>query len=191
MVDATPSENDSNLRLNQRRAVILRWWLLTAVTLAVSSVPTLLDVALPRVPMFVVFALMTAFNGYVQWRMLNDEQVSASELFSQLCVDLVALAILLYLSGGAANPLISFLFVPVAVAALSLPGTLTAAVALLAIASSAGSAASVSIQRAMIAPARFTNDSMASDRRPTEPVSFHATPLSKIVAMAAAMDSQA
>jgi two-component system sensor histidine kinase RegB len=51
-----------------------------------------------------------------------------------LCVDLVALAILLYLSGGAANPLISFLLVPVAVAALSMPGRLTAVVALLAIA---------------------------------------------------------
>jgi two-component system sensor histidine kinase RegB len=134
MVDVTPSESDSNLRLNQRRAVILRWWLLAAVTLAVSSAPTLLYIALPRVPMFTLLALMAVFNAYVQWRVPGDEPVSASELFGQLCVDLAALAILLYLSGGAANPLISFLLVPVAVAALSLPGTLTAAVALLAIA---------------------------------------------------------
>jgi two-component system sensor histidine kinase RegB len=134
MVDVTPSESDSNLRLNQRRAVILRWWLLAAVTLAVSSAPTLLYIALPRVPMFTLLALMAVFNAYVQWRVQGDEPVSASELFGQLCVDLAALAILLYLSGGAANPLISFLLVPVAVAALSLPGTLTAAVALLAIA---------------------------------------------------------
>jgi two-component system sensor histidine kinase RegB len=134
MVDATPSKPDSNLRLNQRRAVILRWWLLAAVTLAVLSAPTLLDIALPQAPMFAVLALMAAFNAYVQWRAAGDEPVSASELFGQLCVDLAALAILLYLSGGAANPLISFLLVPVAVAALSLPGTLTAAVALLAIA---------------------------------------------------------
>ena len=133
MVDATPSEPDSNLRLNQRRAVILRWWLLAAVTLAVLSAPTLLDIALPQAPMFGVLALMAFFNGYVQWRAVDDEPVSASELFGQLCVDLVALAILLYLSGGAANPLISFLLVPVAMAALSLPGALTAAVALLAI----------------------------------------------------------
>jgi two-component system sensor histidine kinase RegB len=41
---------------------------------------------------------------------------------------------LLYLSGGAANPLISLLLVPVTVAALSLSGTLTAAVAALSIA---------------------------------------------------------
>ncbi len=127
------SERGSNLRLNQRRAVILRWWLLAAVMLAVLSAPTFLDIALPQAPMFAVLALMTAFNGYVQWRVLTNEQVTASELFGQLCVDLVALAILLYLSGGAANPLISFLLVPVAVAALSLPGTLTAIIALLAI----------------------------------------------------------
>jgi two-component system sensor histidine kinase RegB len=62
-----------------------------------------------------------------------DEPVGAGELCGQLCVDLVALAILLYLSGGAANPLISLLLVPVAVAALSLPGRFTAAVALLAV----------------------------------------------------------
>lgn len=134
MVDATPSEIESTLCLTQRRAVILRWWLMAAVALAVLSVPTLLDVALPQAPMFAVLALMTAFNGYAQWRTFNDEQVSACELSGQLCVDLAALAILLYLSGGAANPLIYFLLVPVAVAALSLPGILTAAVALLAIA---------------------------------------------------------
>jgi two-component system sensor histidine kinase RegB len=134
MVIAPPFEDGSNLRLNQRRAVTLRWWLLVAITLAVLSAPALLDIALPRLPMCAVLALMAAFNGYVHWRARTDEPVGATELFGQLCVDLAALAILLYLSGGAANPLISFLLVPVAVAALSLPGRLTAAVALLAIA---------------------------------------------------------
>jgi two-component system sensor histidine kinase RegB len=131
----TPADDSSSLRLNQRRAVILRWWLLTAIMIAVSAAPTLLGIALPRAPMFAVVVLMAGFNGYVQWRARSDEQgVGASELFGQLCVDLVALTILLYLSGGAANPLISFLLVPVAVAALSLPGMLTALTALLAVA---------------------------------------------------------
>jgi two-component system sensor histidine kinase RegB len=130
----TTAEGSSNLQLNQRRAVILRWWLLAAVAIAVSSAPTLLDIALPQLPMFAVVGLMAGFNGYLQSRARTDEPVGTSELFGQLCVDLVALAILLYLSGGAANPLISLLLVPVAVAALSLPGTLTAAVALLAVA---------------------------------------------------------
>lgn len=129
MVEETPFEGSSNGRLNQRRAMILRWWLLTAIIIAVSSAPTLLDIVLPRAPMFAVLALMTAFNSHVLWRTLNAGQVGASELFGQLCVNLAALAILLYMSGGAANPLISFLLVPVAMAALSLPGTLTLLVA--------------------------------------------------------------
>jgi two-component system sensor histidine kinase RegB len=134
MAVSPSGEGGSNLRLNLRRAVILRWWLLAAVLIAVSSAPTFLGIAVPRLPMFAVVLLMSAFNARIQWRTRGDEAVDAGELFGQLCVDLVALAILLYLSGGAANPLISFLLVPVAVAALSLPGRLTAIVALLAIA---------------------------------------------------------
>ena len=133
MVDSGLAEEGSSLRLNQRRAVILRWWLLAALAIAVSSAPTLLDVALPRLPMLAVLVLMAGFNVHVQWRARTGDAVGATELSGQLCVDLTSLAILLYLSGGAANPLISFLLVPVAVAALSLPGRLAAAIALLAV----------------------------------------------------------
>ncbi|MCZ7563426.1 MAG: hypothetical protein M5U08_06075 [Burkholderiales bacterium] len=41
------------------------------------------------------------------------------------------------------------------------------------------------------AAARLTNDSIASESRPTEPVIHHAAPLRPIVANAAATDSQA
>lgn len=133
MPNFTTPEDGANLRLDLRRTVILRWWLLAAVAIAVLSAPTFLNIALPQLPMFAVVALMAGFNGYVQWSARANEPVGTGELFGQLCVDLVALAILLYLSGGAANPLISFLLVPVAVAALSLPGTLAAAIALLAV----------------------------------------------------------
>lgn len=133
MADPSLAEEASSLRLNQRRAVILRWWLLAAVAIAVSSAPRLLQIALPQLPMLAVLVLMAGFNVHVQWRARAVGAVGASDLFGQLCVDLTALAILLYLSGGAANPLISFLLVPVAVAALSLPGRLTAAIALLAV----------------------------------------------------------
>lgn len=133
MTTFTTPEDGSNLRLDLRRMVILRWWLLVAVAIAVSSAPTLADIALPQAQMFAIVALMAAFNVYVKWSTRADESTGASELFGHLCVDLVALALLLYLSGGAANPLISFLLVPVAVAALSLPGALAASIALLAV----------------------------------------------------------
>jgi len=49
----------------------------------------------------------------------------------------------------------------------------------------------VSIDIAMTAPARLTSDSMASERRPTEPVIRYATVLRPIVRIAAANDSTA
>jgi two-component system sensor histidine kinase RegB len=133
MTDFSPADNFSNLRIDAKRTVVLRWCLLAALAVAVSLAPTFLDIALPWLLMFVVIALMAVFNAYAQHRAGSAESVDAGELFRQLCVDLVALAILLYLSGGAANPLISLLLVPVTVAALSLSGTLTAAVAVLSI----------------------------------------------------------
>lgn len=123
----------ADLRLDQRRSILLRWWLLLAAAIAVSSAPTLLGLALPLAPMLAVLGALAGFNAWLQWRSATATAVPASELCGQLCVDVAALAVLLYLSGGAANPLISLLLVPVAVAALSLPGRLTAGVTVLAV----------------------------------------------------------
>jgi len=128
------ADDESDLQLDQRRSIVLRWWLLLAATIAVSSAPTLLGLALPLLPMLAVLGALAGFNLWLQWRSTPAGGVADLELFGQLCVDLTALAVLLYLSGGAANPLISLLLVPVAVAALSLPGTMTAALTVLAIA---------------------------------------------------------
>ena len=135
MIAEQPHKAHLNLRTTQRRIILLRWCLLAAVASAVSSAPTFLAIALPLLPMFSVITLVAAFNAYLQWQNLSaaNNAVGEGELFAQLCVDLTALAILLYLSGGAANPLISILLVPVAVAALSLPGRLAAAFALLSV----------------------------------------------------------
>lgn len=47
----------------------------------------------------------------------------------------------------------------------------------------------VTMASAKIAPARLTSDSIASDSRPTDPVSHHAPVFSAMVASAAAMES--
>ena len=55
--------------------------------------------------------------------------------------------------------------------------------------SSAGRCAIVTIASANSADARLTNDSIASDSRPTEPVIHHASDLIAMVATAVATDS--
>ncbi|MHB1430139.1 MAG: ATP-binding protein [Rhodocyclaceae bacterium] len=115
-----------------RRLVVLRWWLIGGLTLAVLSVPTLLEIALPLAPLLALLSLMAGFNLVIQlWAGMEDAR--ASDLSGQLAVDLVAMAVLLYLTGGATNPLVSLLLLPVAVAAFSLPARWVAGIAALAI----------------------------------------------------------
>lgn len=116
-----------------RRLVQLRWWLLGGLLLAVLCGPTFLDVPLPQVPMLAVLALLAGFNLLALWR-VEDEELSPAELAGQLAVDLTGMGVLLYLSGGATNPFVSLLLLPVAIAALTLPGRWAAAIAALAIA---------------------------------------------------------
>lgn len=115
-----------------RRLVVLRWWLIGGLTLAVLSAPTLLEIALPLAPLLALLSLMAGFNLVIQlWA--GTEDARASDLSGQLAVDLVAMAVLLYLTGGATNPLVSLLLLPVAVAAFSLPARWVAGIAALAI----------------------------------------------------------
>lgn len=115
-----------------RRLVILRWWLIGGLALAVLSAPTLLEIALPLAPLLALLLLMASFNLVIQlWA--GKGAFRAIDLAGQLAVDLVAMAVLLYLTGGATNPLVSLLLLPVAVAAFSLPARWVAGIAALAI----------------------------------------------------------
>lgn len=116
-----------------RRLITLRWWLLAGEVVAIAAVPPLLDIPLPRVPMLVVVALQILANGLAARRQAGRGGVGETQLFVQLVTDIVALAVLMFLSGGAANPLISFLLPPVAFAALALPAPRVAVVAALAV----------------------------------------------------------
>lgn len=118
----------------RRRLAILRWWLIAGLTIAVLSAPTFLDVPLPLVPLVPLLALLlllAVFNLVVQlWT--GDRELRESDLAGQLAVDLVAMGVLLYLTGGATNPLVSLLLLPVAVAAFSLPARWAGGIAALA-----------------------------------------------------------
>jgi two-component system sensor histidine kinase RegB len=116
----------------RRRLAALRWWLLAGLALAVLSGPTFLDIAIPVVPALAVIALLAGFNVLAQRRGASED-FGVPELAGQLGVDLAGMGVLLYLTGGATNPLVSLLLLPVAVAALSLPARWAAGVAAAAI----------------------------------------------------------
>lgn len=130
----TLSADHENIRTTLSRLVRLRWLLLSGMLAAIAAVPAWLDVPLPALPMCLVVALLAAFNGLTAYRLRADAAPTPESLAFQVAVDLVALGVLLFLSGGAANPLVSLLLLPVAAAALMLPATWAAASAGFAIA---------------------------------------------------------
>jgi two-component system sensor histidine kinase RegB len=134
MADNSPMQIPDAHRLLtiRRRLAWLRWWLIGGLTGAVLSAPTFLDIALPLVPLLALLLLMAVFNLVIQlWA--GADEFRASDLAGQLAVDLVAMGVMLYLTGGATNPLVSLLLLPVAVAAFSLPARWVGGVAALAV----------------------------------------------------------
>jgi two-component system, sensor histidine kinase RegB len=109
------------------RLIALRWIALAGAAAAILASPALLGVSLPQQAMLYVVAGMLAVNLLL--RQFVGRRVGNLGLTSQFCMDIAALSILLYFSGGAANPLISLLLLPVAFAAAILPPAHTLAIA--------------------------------------------------------------
>jgi len=124
-----PSAESEDALATLWRLVWLRWLLLCGLLAAVLLAPTSLGVPLPTAPLLLVLALLAGFNLAVGSRLRRREPQGALELGLQAAVDLVALGVMLFLSGGAANPLVSLLLLPVASAALVLPAAGAAGVA--------------------------------------------------------------
>lgn len=116
------------------RLIALRWGLLAGELAAIAGVPPLLGIPLPSGPMLIVVVLQAFANGLAARRLARSGRFADAELAVQLATDIVALAVLMFFSGGAANPLISLLLPPVAVAALVLPARPVMVVAALAVA---------------------------------------------------------
>jgi two-component system sensor histidine kinase RegB len=111
-----------------RKFACLRWYLLVGEAAAILLVPAWLDILLPHWPMLAVVALQAIANGATHRRAVRedgsdggpDSVFDDDRFFVQLIVDIVSLSVLMFLAGGAANPLISLLLPPAAVAALTL-----------------------------------------------------------------------
>jgi two-component system, sensor histidine kinase RegB len=79
-----------------------------------------LAIRLPLLPMAAVLALMGLFSLSTAWRLRQDEPATQMEFLTHLLADLTAFAVLVFFSGGATNPFVSLMLVPVIIAAVSL-----------------------------------------------------------------------
>ncbi len=79
-----------------------------------------LAIRMPLFPMAAVLVLMALFALSTAWRLRLDVPATQMEFLAHLLADLTAFAVLVFFSGGATNPFVSLMLVPVIIAAISL-----------------------------------------------------------------------
>jgi two-component system sensor histidine kinase RegB len=127
-----------------RRYVALRSIAIIAQLITLATAWKILELELDWQPMLLTIATLASINLFSWLRLGGTEgsghtaasllrglrwhyprPVSNPELFAQLSVDVIALTILLYYSGGSTNPFVSLYLLPLVIAAATLPGRYT------------------------------------------------------------------
>ncbi|OUS09437.1 hypothetical protein A9Q89_13055 [Gammaproteobacteria bacterium 53_120_T64] len=119
------SASISAARQNLRRLANIRYIALVGQILALYYFTWVYPLGLP---IGVISGLVIAFaiiNVLTQWRSHWSKAISEKEFGAHLLVDISSLTVLLYFSGGATNPFISYYLVPISIAAISLPMAMT------------------------------------------------------------------
>jgi len=115
----------SAVRLNLQRLSIIRNIALGGQLLALFFFSQLSDIGLPIIILSVLLAIYALVIGVTWWRSFRQPPITELEFFNHLVVDIVFFSALLYFSGGAANPFISYYLVPISIAAATLPARFT------------------------------------------------------------------
>lgn len=106
--------------VNLRRLLLVRLIVLTGLALAALYAMNVLHLDLHIEWVVAVFFVMALFTLATGLRLRRAMHVYEIELFGHLLVDVLALAVLLYLSGGATNPFVTLFLIPLALASAAL-----------------------------------------------------------------------
>ena len=113
----------------------LAWLRLCAIggqSVAVLVCALWLRLAIPLLPLLACIGLLAVFSVLAAWRLGRPWPVSESETIAHIGIDTLVLGVLLYFTGGASNPFVTLLVVPIALSAAALSIRAILAVAALA-----------------------------------------------------------
>lgn len=108
--------------VNLRRLLLVRTITLVVLLLALGFALLRLNMRLPLPPLLATLAGMALLSVISLWRLSRPWPVRDIELFVQLLLDVAALTVLLYFSGGPTNPFVTLYLLPLAITASALPG---------------------------------------------------------------------
>ena len=121
----------STFPLNLKRVFVFRVLLLLAQLSTVMVAVFVLGLPLPLPTLLAVIGLYAVFSVWTAWRSWRGIASTDAQLFGQQAIDVFALTVLLYFTGGATNPFVSFYILPLIVTASMLPARYTWAMAIL------------------------------------------------------------
>nr|WP_255636225.1 ATP-binding protein [Azospirillum sp. 412522] len=111
---------DTTDRKNLFLLVQLRWLAVVGQIVTILIVHLQMGIRLPLLPMAAVIFVLIALNIASLIQIRRSADVSNTQLFLELLIDVWALTLQLYLSGGASNPFISLYLLQVALGAVLL-----------------------------------------------------------------------
>lgn len=114
-------KSELSARQNLRWLFILRNMMVFSESLLIFISVYGLNIRLPEQQLWLVIASIVAVNIYTSMRLDTEEAVTQLEIFSQLSIDVLGITGLLYLTGGASNPIIWVFLLPVIITAIMLP----------------------------------------------------------------------
>ena len=120
---------------NLRRLCWIRGIALAAQCFLIYAGMTWLDLQLPLPSLSLVLVIFVLTTCIAYFRSGRETVITDYELGIHLLVDVILLSILLYLSGGATNPFVSYFLIPVTISAATLPWRFTGALAVLTLSS--------------------------------------------------------
>lgn len=121
-MNSAPSHIDTANRKNLSLLIQLRWIAVLGQVVTIAIVHFGLRIPLPLAPMGLVLVALLALNALSHVWLRRRLLISSRALFSALLLDVAALTVQLYFSGGATNPFTALFLLQIALAAVLLPG---------------------------------------------------------------------
>jgi two-component system sensor histidine kinase RegB len=122
------------LHLNLQRLLVIRVIVFVLQVAALGYARFVLALELEYLAIIGIFTSLAMLNGALYLRLRRRRAPGEREFFAHLLLDVLGLSLLLYLSGGAGNPFVSYFLVPVTIAAATLGRLHTSVLAALALA---------------------------------------------------------
>lgn len=119
------SANIAAVRQNLRRLTTVRYIALAGQVLSLFFFSQIYPLGLPVTTITCLVLFFAAVTLLTHWRSYLPKPISENEFCAHLLVDIFALTSVMYFSGGATNPFISYYLVPISIAAITLPAVMT------------------------------------------------------------------